>query len=148
MFFFACLPQIMFWNWTQLCIRPISLMESLIGRQNSHIQNVTCMNVWDRTLPIWGVKLTHHTLLFAVICYNDFEWNKLCKADIMRKKQACWAGIYKKTYFFFEQASSVLSWRILIHHLFPTSSWNSPISAISQDQCNHCAQQIELKWLV
>lgn len=30
--------------------------------------------------------------------------------------------------------------------MIPSSS-NSPISAISQDQCNHRAQQIELKWL-
>lgn len=34
-----------------------------------------------------------------------------------------------------------------LHPIFPSSS-NSPISAISQDQCNHRAQQIELKWLV
>lgn len=51
---------------------------------------------------------------------------------------------WKPAFSLWHIVSSAFSWRMLIWH--PSSS-NSPISAISQDQCNHHAQQIVLKWL-
>ncbi len=71
----------------------------------------------------------------------NFGW----KAALDR--EATCFGFPSKPTTSFKPASSALFLENAFLGLIPSSS-NFAISAISQDHCNHCAQQIELKWVV